>query len=105
MNDFKAVPSGSEVIRFTKMHGLGNDYVYLLLEDNPRLAQASEQELACLARAVSDRHTGVGGDGMVMITPPTRLISECVCGTPMAPKRRCAEMPQGAWVKLFLIRD
>ncbi len=72
MKDFKAVPSGSEAIRFIKMHGLGNDYVYLLHEDNPRLAQVSDAELALLARAISDRHTGIGGDGMVMIAPSER---------------------------------
>lgn len=65
----RAVPSGSEAVRFTKMHGLGNDYVYLLLEDNPRLADAPEAELQELARKISDRHCGVGGDGMVMIAP------------------------------------
>ena len=64
-----AVPSGSEAVRFTKMHGLGNDYVYLLLEDNPRLAEASEAQLSALARCISHRHLGVGGDGMVMIAP------------------------------------
>lgn len=50
-------------IAFDKMEGLGNDYVYLtcihenLPEDMPRLA-----------RAISDRHFGVGGDGMVVVT-------------------------------------
>lgn len=69
MNTLKAVPSGSEAIKFIKMHGLGNDYVYLMLEENPRLMRASEQELSALARAISERHTGIGGDGMVMIAP------------------------------------
>lgn len=69
MNDFKAVPSGSEAIRFTKMHGLGNDYVYLLLSENPRLEDFSPEEFSRLARDISHRHFGVGGDGMVLIAP------------------------------------
>ena len=52
---------GIKEIPFVKMHGLGNDYVYVLaLEsdiDNPE----------DLARKISDRHFGVGGDGLVML--------------------------------------
>ncbi len=50
-------------MKFTKMHGLGNDYIYVnAFEetiDNP-----SE-----LAKAVSDRHFGIGSDGLVLIAP------------------------------------
>ena len=50
-------------MKFTKMQGLGNDYVYVncLQEkiDNP-----SE-----LARKISNRHFGVGSDGLIMINP------------------------------------
>jgi diaminopimelate epimerase len=48
------------------MHGLGNDYVYVnCLEE--RVADA-----AALARAVSDRHRGIGSDGLILICPATR---------------------------------
>lgn len=54
MEDYKSV-------RFTKMHGAGNDYVYVdATTDTP-------DNLSELARAVSDRHFGVGGDGLVLI--------------------------------------
>lgn len=48
-------------MKFTKMHGLGNDYVYVngmkeKIEDKPEMA-----------RRVSDRHTGVGSDGLIFI--------------------------------------
>ena len=47
-------------MKFTKMHGAGNDYIYIdargLKEDWPRLS-----------RAMSDRHLGVGGDGIILI--------------------------------------
>ncbi len=69
MNNFKAVPSGSKAIRFTKMHGLGNDYVYILLSENSGLADFGPEELSRLARRISHRHFGVGGDGMVIIAP------------------------------------
>jgi len=50
-------------MRFTKMHGLGNDYVYV---------NCFEEEIddpAGLALVVSDRHRGVGGDGLILIGP------------------------------------
>jgi diaminopimelate epimerase len=51
------------VVRMTKMHGIGNDYVYVDcrdrdLPDPPRIA-----------RAVSRRHHGIGADGLILIRP------------------------------------
>ena len=50
-------------MKFTKTHGLGNDYVYVnCFEekiDNP----------PAVARFVSDRHFGIGSDGLIMINP------------------------------------
>ena len=51
-------------MRFTKMHGLGNDYVYVSGFDQP--APSNPEQVAI---AVSDRHFGIGGDGMIMILP------------------------------------
>ncbi len=48
---------------FTKMHGLGNDYVYV------NCFEHDVSNPAALARAVSDRHTGIGGDGLILICP------------------------------------
>jgi diaminopimelate epimerase len=51
-------------MRFTKMHGAGNDYVYVnCFEETP------PADLAALARAVSDRHKGIGSDGLILIRP------------------------------------
>jgi diaminopimelate epimerase len=55
------------MIRFTKMHGAGNDYVYV-----DCFAQPAPADPAQLARRVADRHFGVGGDGLVLITPSTQ---------------------------------
>jgi len=52
-------------VAFVKMHGLGNDYVYI---DG---FQQAVEDPATLARAVADRHRGVGGDGLILILPPT----------------------------------
>lgn len=51
-------------LRFTKMHGLGNDYVYVSLFDQ-HVAQPEE-----LARVLSDRRRGIGGDGLILVAPP-----------------------------------
>ncbi|MHC4948504.1 MAG: diaminopimelate epimerase [Planctomycetota bacterium] len=51
-------------IAFTKMHGLGNDY---LLVDATRAAIADPP---AAARAMSGRHTGVGADGLILVLPP-----------------------------------
>ena len=52
-------------MKFTKMHGAGNDYIYV---DG---AAEAIGDPAALARAVSDRHFGVGGDGLILILPST----------------------------------
>lgn len=49
-------------IEFDKMQGLGNDYVYLTC------MRSLPSDLPRLARDISDRHFGVGGDGLVVIT-------------------------------------
>ena len=53
------------MISFTKMHGLGNDYIYIeLLEDKNIIAQ---EEFPSLARFLCNRHFGVGADGVIFI--------------------------------------
>jgi diaminopimelate epimerase len=51
------------VMKFTKMHGIGNDYVYVngFVE---KLTNPAE-----VARQVSDRHFGIGSDGLILILP------------------------------------
>lgn len=50
-------------MKFTKMHGLGNDYVYVNGFDTP------VENPSALSRVISDRHTGVGSDGLILIEP------------------------------------
>lgn len=49
---------------FTKMHGIGNDYVYVNTFDQPPPIDPGS-----VARAVSDRHFGIGSDGLILIGP------------------------------------
>lgn len=51
-------------MKFTKMHGAGNDYVYVDCFQEPFPDDPAE-----LSRQISDRHTGVGGDGLILICP------------------------------------
>ena len=48
-------------MEFTKMHGAGNDYVYIDARKMP------ERDWGNLSRAISDRHFGVGGDGLILV--------------------------------------
>lgn len=54
---------------FIKMEGLGNDYVYVDCFDAKTSALLSDTDLPALARRISDRHCGVGSDGLVLILP------------------------------------
>ena len=56
-------------MKFTKMHGIGNDYVYVnCFEEN--VADPS-----AVAKFVSDRHFGIGSDGLILIKPSD--IADC----------------------------
>jgi diaminopimelate epimerase len=50
-------------MKFTKMHGIGNDYVYV------NLFEETVENPAAVAIQVSDRHFGIGGDGLILIGP------------------------------------
>ena len=53
------------------MHGLGNDYVYLDCFQPATAKLVAQTDLSALARRVSDRHFGIGSDGLVLILPDT----------------------------------
>ncbi|WP_277237456.1 diaminopimelate epimerase [Merdimonas faecis] len=50
-------------MKFTKMQGLGNDYVYV------NCMEQMVEDAAETARRVSDRHFGIGSDGLILICP------------------------------------
>ena len=63
MIKYKGTKEDENMIKFTKMQGLGNDYVYIdVTKEN--LENPSE-----LSKYISDRHFGVGSDGLILICP------------------------------------
>ena len=50
-------------LAFTKMHGCGNDYIYIVAD---RIRPADP---GALAQRLSDRHFGIGGDGLILLCP------------------------------------
>ena len=64
IHELSAVLLKRWTMRFTKMHGAGNDYIYVDCFRNP-----VPDDPAGLSRAMSDRHFGVGSDGLILIGP------------------------------------
>jgi diaminopimelate epimerase len=58
-------------MRFTKMHGAGNDYVYV-----DCFAEPVPENIPELARRISDRRFGIGADGLILICPSERADAE-----------------------------
>jgi diaminopimelate epimerase len=59
-------------MRFVKMHGIGNDYVYVdAYSGAGNVALAERADLPEIARRVSDRHRGVGSDGLILVCMPS----------------------------------
>jgi diaminopimelate epimerase len=54
-----------KTLKFTKMHGLGNNYIYV----NMFKEEIADSDMAELAIAVADPYTGIGSDGMILICP------------------------------------
>ena len=60
-------------IKFTKLQGAGNDYLYLdAINDLPYCVSDVPDFYNRLAVKISDRHFGVGSDGIIIILPPSR---------------------------------
>ena len=77
-------------MKFTKMQGLGNDYVYV------NCFEEKIENPPAVARYVSDRHFGIGSDGLIM---------RWRCITQTVPAVRCVEMGSGVWQNMSMITD
>ena len=67
-------------MKFTKMHGIGNDYVYV------NCFKETVKDPSAVAKFVSDRHFGIGSDGLILQTV------RWICTTWMVPRVLCAAM-------------
>ncbi len=65
MHEGKGKERNKGIMRFTKMQGCGNDYVYV----NGFEEKISARQKPELVRRLSDRHFGIGGDGVIFINP------------------------------------
>ena len=77
-------------MKFTKMQGCGNDYVYV----NGFTEKLSPEEKPEIVRSLSDRHFGIGSDGLILIKPSLT-----------AAVRRCAATASAAWQNMSTTRD
>ena len=86
-------------MKFTKMQGLGNDYVYVNCFkekiDNPPE----------VAKIVSDRHFGIGSDGLIMINPSKVADFEMESIMQMVPEEKCVEMESVVSQSMSMITD
>ena len=85
-------------MRFIKMHGAGNDYVYVdcFREKPPEHPNET-------ARQISDRHFGVGSDGLVLIYPSDRGDARMqMFNADGSEAEMCVEMPSGALQSICL---
>jgi diaminopimelate epimerase len=57
-------------VPYTKAHGAKNDFLLTWRQDAP------QGDLPGIARAICDRHTGVGADGWILVTPPADAEAE-----------------------------
>ena len=79
-------------MRFTKMHGIGNDYIYV------DTTIESVKDPAKLAKAMSRPHFGVGSDGLVSMW----LTSGCEFSTQTVLNLKCAAMLPAASVSMCM---
>ena len=85
-------------MHITKMHGLGNDYIYLNgLEGIP-------EDLPGLSVRLSDRHFGVGGDGLICIRPGRGGDFSMEMYNADGSRGPCAATGSAVWASTFMTR-
>lgn len=85
------------MLEFTKMQGLGNDYIYI---DATKMGIKNPN---MLAKYMSDRHFGVGADGLILILPSSKADFSMRMLMPMVVKLKCVVMGLGVLLSLFMI--
>lgn len=82
-------------MKFTKMQGLGNDYLYFYGD-----VEKPEE----LSVKLSDRHFGVGSDGIILILPSKLPTSGCEFSMQTAVRPKCAETAYAVWENTSMTR-
>ena len=71
-------------IKFTKLQGSGNDYLYIDgINDMPACINGSDNFYSELAVKISDRHFGAGSDGIIIILPPSPQTATRLSSVPL----------------------
>ncbi len=85
-------------MKFTKMHGIGNDYVYI------DCFKEQVKDPSELAIRVSDRHFGIGSDGLILNHLRWRTVRwRCIIW--MVPAERCVGMGFAVSVSMFMTME
>lgn len=82
-------------LAFTKMHGCGNNYIYFNCFDQ------TVPDPESLSIKLSEPHFGIGGDGIILISLPTRRMRRCVSSTPTARREKCGGNGTAAWASTY----
>jgi diaminopimelate epimerase len=59
----------TKCMKFTKAHAYGNDFIYVRADAVAGACRGGPDDVAALARELCDRHTGIGGDGLIVFDP------------------------------------
>lgn len=92
-------------LKFTKMQATGNDYIFANLFDANDFKIFNETNWSQMAIRLSDRHFGIGSDGLILICPSDvadcrmRMFNADGSGEP------CAEMEYAAWGNMYMNAD
>ena len=80
-------------LRFTKLHGTANDFIYV----DARAGVPGDP--AALALRLCDRRRGIGGDGLILLEPATNGQADCrmTIYNNDGSRPRCAATASGAW--------
>ena len=82
-------------MKFTKMQGIGNDYVYV------NCFKEKVEDPGEAAIKVSDRHFGIGSDGLILIKPSE--VADFQMDTQTVPVERCVETEFAVWRNTYTI--
>ena len=88
-------------VLFTKMHGLGNDYIYIDRIRNKYL-NLTNDILPRISRYLSNRHFGIGADGIILIESSKIADFKMRIFNSDGAKLKCAVMVLDVWQNMYM---